>query len=176
MTMLVYTLKYNFVIFCNRCNKGVTYLRLVHLNIRWQRSVLPAFTNTFCLFVFGRHSPQWARASSFTRLLDYTQRRTTIGRTTLDEWSARRRDLYLTTHNTHNRNTSMSPVGFEPTISAGERPQTYVSDRAATGTGLPIGTVMFACHFCVRSKLNYLLRTQCLLFIYLKFRDCSLQL
>ena len=27
------------------------------------------------------------------------------------------------------------PVGFEPTISAGERPQTYALDRAATGTG-----------------------------------------
>jgi hypothetical protein len=26
-------------------------------------------------------------------------------------------------------------VGFEPTISAGERPQTYVLDRVATGTG-----------------------------------------
>ena len=29
----------------------------------------------------------------------------------------------------------MPSVGFEPTISAGERPQTYASDRAATGTG-----------------------------------------
>ena len=29
----------------------------------------------------------------------------------------------------------MSPVGFEPTISAGERPQTYALDRAGTGTG-----------------------------------------
>ena len=29
----------------------------------------------------------------------------------------------------------MRPVGFEPTISAGERPQTYALDRAATGTG-----------------------------------------
>ena len=29
----------------------------------------------------------------------------------------------------------MPPVGFEPTVSAGERPQTYVLDRAATGTG-----------------------------------------
>ena len=27
----------------------------------------------------------------------------------------------------------MPPVGFEPTISAGERPQTYALDRAATG-------------------------------------------
>ena len=67
--------------------------------------------------------------------LDYTQRRSTVGRTPLDEWSARRRDLYLTTHDTHNRRTSIPPVGFEPTISAGERPQTYALDRAATGTG-----------------------------------------
>jgi len=29
----------------------------------------------------------------------------------------------------------MPPVGFEPTISAGERPQNYVLDGAATGTG-----------------------------------------
>ena len=67
--------------------------------------------------------------------LDHIQRRTTVGRTPLDEWSARRTDFYLTKHNTHNRQTSMPPVGFEPTISTGERPQTYVLDRAATGTG-----------------------------------------
>ena len=71
----------------------------------------------------------------FLMFLDHTQRRTTVGRTPLDEWSARRRDLYLTTHNTHNRQTSMPLVGFEPMISAGERPQAYVLDRAATGTG-----------------------------------------
>jgi hypothetical protein len=29
----------------------------------------------------------------------------------------------------------MPPVGFEPKISAGERPNTYALDRAATGTG-----------------------------------------
>jgi len=89
-----------------------------------------------CLYVgFWRDSPPWARDSSFTRFLDHTQRRITGGRTPLDEWSARRRDLYLTTHNTHNRQTSMAPVGFEPTISAGERPQSYALDGAATGTG-----------------------------------------
>ena len=59
----------------------------------------------------------------FLMFLDHTQRRTTVDRTPLDEWSARRRDLYLTTHNTHNRQISMPPVAFEPTISAGERPQ-----------------------------------------------------
>jgi hypothetical protein len=30
----------------------------------------------------------------------------------------------------------MSPVGLEPTISAGEGPQTYAVDRAAKGIGL----------------------------------------
>ena len=56
--------------------------------------------------------------------------------TPLDEWPAGRRDLYLTTHNIHNRQTSMPPVGFEPTTPAGERPQTYALDRGAIGTGV----------------------------------------
>ena len=86
-------------------------------------------------FLFWGDSPQWARASSFKRFLGHTQRRATVGRTPLDEWSARRRDLYLTTHNTHNRQTSMLPVGFEPTIPASEPPQTHALDRAATGIG-----------------------------------------
>jgi len=82
-------------------------------------------------FFYWRYNPLWvcilqpsggAIASSLTRFLDHTQRRATIGRTPLDEWSARRRDLYLTTHNTHNRQISMPSVGFEPTIAAGERP------------------------------------------------------
>jgi hypothetical protein len=72
--------------------------------------------------------------SSEVRFLYHTQRRTTVGRAPLDEWSIRRRDLYLTTRNTHNRQTSMPPVGFETTIPAGERPQTYTLDRAVTGT------------------------------------------
>ena len=75
------------------------------------------------------------RASSLRRFLDHTQRRNTASRTPLDEWSARRRDLYLTTHNTHNRQISMPPVRFEPTISAGERPQIDALDREATGIG-----------------------------------------
>jgi len=37
----------------------------------------------------------------------------------------------------------MPPVGFEPTISVGERPQTYALDRAATGTGIRLGLVQF---------------------------------
>ena len=37
----------------------------------------------------------------------------------------------------------MSPVGFEPKISAGERPQTYALDRAATGTEAFLITLLF---------------------------------
>ena len=70
-----------------------------------------------------------------------TLRHTTLGSTPLDEWSARRRDLYMTTHNTHNRHTSMPPAGFEPTIPSSERPQTHALDRAATGIGIYIYTV-----------------------------------
>jgi hypothetical protein len=47
----------------------------------------------------------------------------------------RHRDLYLTTHNTHNRQTSMSSAGFEPKVSAGERLQTHALDGAVTGIG-----------------------------------------
>jgi hypothetical protein len=68
---------------------------------------------------FWRDSPQWARASSFTRFLDHT-RRTTVGRTPLYEWSARRRDFYLKTQ--HSQQTSMPPLGFEPSLS--RRPAT----------------------------------------------------
>jgi hypothetical protein len=62
-------------------------------------------------------------------------RHTTFGRTPLDEGPARRRDLYLTTHNTDNRQTSMPPVGSEPTILLSERLQTHALDRTATGIG-----------------------------------------
>ena len=62
-------------------------------------------------------------------------RHTTLDRTPLDEGSARRRYLYLTTHNTNKRQTSMPPAGFEPTIPASEGPHTYALERAATGTG-----------------------------------------
>ena len=34
----------------------------------------------------------------FLMFLDHTQRRSTVGKTPLEECSARRRDLYLTTH------------------------------------------------------------------------------
>ena len=44
----------------------------------------------------------------------------------------------------------MPPVGFEPTISAGERPHTYALDRAATGIGVCVYVCMYVCMYvCV---------------------------
>jgi hypothetical protein len=43
-------------------------------------------TLSFSLFWRNSPPPQWARASSFTRFLYHTLRRTTVGRAPLDEW------------------------------------------------------------------------------------------
>jgi hypothetical protein len=78
---------------------------------RFRNTLHQVHISTLFFVCFWRSSPQWARASSFTMFLDHTQRRTTVGRTPLDEWSARRRDLHLTTQNTHNRQTSIHALG-----------------------------------------------------------------
>jgi hypothetical protein len=59
--------------------------------------------HSYTFFPLWHCSPARAMASSFTTFLDHTQRRATVGRTPPDEWSARRRDLYLTSQNTHNK-------------------------------------------------------------------------
>ena len=88
------------------------------------------------MFVFGATAPHWARTSSFTKFLDHTQRRTTVSRTLLEERSAPRIDLYLTTQTTLTTDKHpRPPMGIEPAISAGERPHTHALDRAAIGTG-----------------------------------------
>jgi len=68
-----------------------------------------------------RNNHYWPMVSSLSRT--NTVRHTTFGGTPLDEWSARRRQLYLTTHNTHKRQKCMTPAGFETLIPAIKRPQ-----------------------------------------------------
>ena len=82
----------------------------------------------------------------FLMFLDHTQWRTTVGRTPRDEWSARRRDLYLTTHDTHNRQISMPSVGFEATISAGEWP--VAAHLLRSWVRIPLGAWIFVCCEC----------------------------
>jgi len=86
----------------------------------------------FFVFYHGATAPSGTRPPHY-RGFTITLRHTAPGRTPLDEWPARRRDLYLTTHITYKRQTFLLPAGFEPTIIASERPQTHSLDRAATG-------------------------------------------
>jgi hypothetical protein len=62
-------------------------------------------------------------------------RHTTLGLTPLDEGSVHRRDFYLTAHNKHQRQASVPPTGFQPTIPSSGRSQTHDLDCAATGIG-----------------------------------------
>ena len=84
-----------------------------------------------------------------------TFRHTTVGRNPLDERSGQGRDLYLTIPNTHNRQASVSPAGFEPAIPATERQQTHALDRAATGTAY------FLCHIIFFHKKNTDVKIMC---------------
>ena len=87
-----------------------------HYNSMHMNKCISHYTNILGernIYIFlWRCDPTRAMTSSFLRFLDHTQRRITVGRTPLDKWSTRDRDLYLTTHNTHNRQTSMPPGGI----------------------------------------------------------------
>jgi hypothetical protein len=93
-----------------------------------------------------------------------TIRHTTLGRAPLGEWSARRKDLCLTTHNAHKRQTSMPVTRFKPTIPASERLQTHALDRAAARIGLLICSSVkyLSCNtcgsaaICVRLSFRYI--------------------
>jgi len=65
-----------------------------------------------------------ARWNSFQEASwSHSVRHTTVVRTSLDEFSARCRNLYLTTHSNHNRQTSTHSAGFEHAILACESRQ-----------------------------------------------------
>jgi hypothetical protein len=68
-------------------------------------------------------------------LHDHNTGHTTFDRTPLDKWSARRKNLYLTTHKSHKRDTPLPPAGFEPTIPARQRLRTHAFHCAATRIG-----------------------------------------
>jgi len=101
------------------------------------------------MFVLEATAPHRARASSITTFLDHTQRRITVGRTPLDEWSARCRDLYLTIHNIPNKH-QIAPGGIR-TRNPNKR---TTADRAATRIGSKILIYMNNC--CVDSRYHYL--------------------
>jgi len=58
---------------------------------------------------------------------------TTVDRAPLNEWSVRRRGLYLQIKNPPKRQASMPPAVFEHKFPASEKSQTHALDRAGTG-------------------------------------------
>jgi hypothetical protein len=64
-------------------------------------------------FPNGATAPRGPRPPHY-RGFTITLRHTTPGRTPLYEWQARRRDLHLTIHNTHKRQTSMARRDSNP--------------------------------------------------------------
>jgi hypothetical protein len=85
--------------------------------------------STFFLAVIESYCTTWSHSMTHTHTHTHTH---TLGRTPLNQGSAHCRDLYLTTHKTHNRHTSMPPAGFELAIPARERQQTQALDSVAT--------------------------------------------
>ena len=102
-------------------------------------------------YVFIVQQPTWAFFWS------HLVRHTTVGRTPLDEGSARRRDHYMTTHTTFTRERTLPPAGFEPAVAASYRPQVLVLDRSATGLGFLFAIIF---HFHVTVPVQNCIRLQ----------------
>ena len=75
-----------------------------------KQNLLSSISYGFSFRIFSSllDSPSGPRPSLWRSAIKL--RHTTLGRTPLDEWTARRRDLYQTTHNTHKRQTSIPPA------------------------------------------------------------------
>jgi hypothetical protein len=117
---------------------GVNFIRIYGFLVKmWNKCFsnnnkkannLTANLGTNWIYIMGfflwRCDPTRVMAFSFLRFLDHTQRRTTVGRTPLDERSARRIDLHLTTHDTHNRQISIPRWNLNPRSqqASGRRP------------------------------------------------------
>jgi len=72
-------------------------------------------------------------------------RHTTVGRTPLDECSARRKELYLTKYNNYKSKswTIHASLGFEPTIRSSERPQTHSLEHATNEFGTQVSIYIY---------------------------------
>ena len=67
------------------------------------------------LYSFPNGSIALADLSIIISRVSITFRHTTLSRTPLEDWSALRSDIYLKTHNNHNRQTDIHvPAGFKP--------------------------------------------------------------
>ena len=89
--------------------------------------------NIFNFYHGTAPAPPRAMASSITMFLDHTQRHNTAGRTPLYEWSARRRDLYLITHQQSRERNIHVTGGFRthnPSEASDHRPRGHRDRRS----------------------------------------------
>jgi hypothetical protein len=88
----------------------------------------------YYIIISGSAALRWLWPPRYTRFLNHPQRRATVLGLlwTCDHLVA---ETSTWQHTTHSRQTFMPPVGFKPTIAAGERPYTYALDGATTGAG-----------------------------------------
>ena len=96
--------------------------------------------------------PQWATASSLSRLHDHTE----LGTLTLS-WTPLDGGISATTHNTNKIRTSLPPAGFEPTIPANGRQRINALYHVASEIGsfkARIGEI----HICVLGMISHALQ------------------
>ena len=131
--------------------------RQMGFNLAFKGLTAYSIRGLFLIFIW-RNSPQRAMASSSTRFLDHTQTQHSRWDSSGQVISPSQRPLPDNTQ--HSQQTSTPPLGFEPTISAGERPQTHVLHRAVTGTDknmkyrTPNFSALSEIHFTKSSEQN----------------------
>ena len=104
------------------------------------------YTPKFLSFLLRPPSTYKLQAHSIIVVLHHTHQHThthTLSMTPPKDESVRRRDLYLTAHDTHKRKTSTSPSGIETANPASERPQTHALYRAATANDTLLTSLAF---------------------------------
>jgi hypothetical protein len=92
-----FSLMHKFRILVRRVESCRGYLCLMY----YQKTAKLLRVSMLCFFLLWCNNPSGPKPPRCRGFI-ITLRHITLGRTPLDEWSARRRNLYLTTHNTHN--------------------------------------------------------------------------
>jgi hypothetical protein len=122
----------------------VDKVTLVYLSLAAVRSNIPN-TNSLSLCcqeerqqTCYRPQLQDARDASCSWFVDHTQLHTTVGRIPLDEWSARRRDLYPTNKQRSQETDIHDPSGIRTRNPSKQAATDLRVDRSATAIGLRI--------------------------------------
>jgi hypothetical protein len=103
------------------------------------RTHIPRQAPVLLIFLPRHNGPSGPRSPYYRGfLIALIIRHTTLCKNPLDEWSAHRIDLYLITHITHKRETSMSSDGIRTHIPSKRATTDHALDRAPTGIGCSV--------------------------------------